>query len=89
MIALLYIALWFQTATLDHGRCSVCKQFHVKSTVTLGEMLCTSTAMACPSGTYDENGVYQPAKPCNTISCYRQGYCSRGHLVVVVESVPQ
>ena len=66
---------------LDAGRCGACKRWGVTSTVTM-EATGACTAMFCGSGHYDENGKFQPAKPCNT--CTFGGRCSRGHQVIYV-----
>jgi len=80
---LLFLALLLAPATLDHGRCSTCKRFHVESKVTMDGFV-SCTAMYCGPGptVYNEEGnvISQAAStPCNT--CTEHGRCSRGHSV--------
>lgn len=78
---LLAAMLWLSVGHLDQGRCSICRQFNLKSTVTVVDGGCTSTLMACGGGVYDEEGAYHPPTPCNTTTCSRHGSCSRGHRI--------
>jgi hypothetical protein len=72
------ISLLMQPATLEDGRCSVCKWLGLRSTVLMSAgMACT--AMFCGSGYYDEDGRFHAPQPCNT--CTRMGSCSRGHQI--------
>jgi len=58
------------------GICPCCKAEGRTSTVR-ADGFCTTTAMYCGGGYYDEQGGYHEPAPCNTTT---RGYnCSNGH----------
>lgn len=73
------LSIWFQTATLTEGKCSICQKLHIKSTVVMNAYG-SCTLMFCGPGYYDEEGKYVAPKPCNT--CAYEGNCSNGHHIV-------
>lgn len=55
--------------------CPKCAEEGTQSKVYPGML--TMTAMHCGNGYYDEQGVYHPPNPCNTLT--RHYSCSNGH----------
>lgn len=75
LVIVMLLAFSVSAVEVFDGICPICKSEGKTSKVYPGP--CSTTAMFCGNGYYDELGKYHFPEPCNTTTC--EYLCSNGH----------